>query len=70
MSAANATIAARLNTLPPHDQSVIRAFWQAMGELDIPLHPDGQCPDPSSCVCAEMSHSVYLRACELLEVSP
>ena len=69
MSATDVTIAARLNALPPHDQSVVRAFWQAMRELGIPLHPDGKCPG-ADCCCEEMSYSVNLRACELLGVSP
>ena len=64
-----ARYAERLRTESPYVQCVIRAFWHAMAELDIPPHMDGQCPD-SACNCAEMSYSVNLRACELLGVSP
>jgi hypothetical protein len=59
----------RLSAESPHVQRVVRAFWQAMAELDIPPHIDGQCSD-AACTCAEMSYSVNLRACELLGVSP
>ena len=61
--------AGRLARETPHVQRVIRAFWQAIEELDIPPHPDGQCPG-ADCCCEEMSYSVNLRACELLGVSP
>lgn len=49
-----------------HERLVLRAFVQAMTDLGIPEHPDGQCPGPD-CDCETKADQVEARAIQIIE---
>ena len=52
---------------PEVDRRVIAAYRQAMADLGVPTHPQGQCPpEPYPCPCRGMDDAIEARAIELL----
>jgi len=52
---------------PAEMRPVLGAYRQAMADLGIPLHRQGQCPpEPYPCPCKGMDEAVQARAIELL----
>lgn len=49
-----------------HERLVLGAFRQAMTDLGIPEHPDGQCPRPD-CDCESRADEVEARAIQIIE---
>jgi len=57
---------ALLDEMPRPVRPVIGAFRQAMADLGVPPHPDGQCPPPPR-PCREMEAKIEARARQLLD---
>jgi hypothetical protein len=47
----------------------LQAFKQAMTDLGLADHPNGQCPYPG-CRCEELADQVEARAIEIIEGTP
>jgi hypothetical protein len=53
-----------------HSRAIMQAaaaFRQAMDELGVPEHPNGECPTPD-CTCVAVAPLVEVRAYELLRL--